>query len=116
MSISFIPSQGIPEYNSSNKNLDEQPTLLGCFHPQAEVKVPQPGILKQKAGIPAQCFPHPQHQTGIYFPQPERCHHRRQQHLASIHHLQNVIAYACITRITFSFILRASLQNALHTS
>ena len=30
----------------------ERSTLLGCFHPQAEVKDPQPSILKQKAGIP----------------------------------------------------------------
>ena len=56
---------------------------------------------------------------GFIFPsqnvamQDSRC---RQQYLASMHHVQNVIAYACITRITFSFILRASLQNALHTS
>ena len=56
---------------------------------------------------------------GFIFPSPNivmqdsRC---RQQYLAPMHHVQNVIAYACITRITFSFNLRASLQNALHTS
>ena len=71
--------------------------------PQAEINIPQWSFLKQKAEIPINIedthILHPQQESGIYFSQLDEATDTLQRHIASIHNLQNIIAY-----ITFSFI------------
>ena len=47
---------------------------LVAFIPKQKSKIPSRVSSSGKQESPAQCFPHPQHQTGIYFPQPECCY------------------------------------------
>ena len=121
------PQSGYIRIKSFNKKDNERKTLLECFYPQAEVEDPHWSILKQKAEIPSKVI-----QTNIEelisssavtvrdLFSPSRVVTRSYRYAPTTYCIHasftNIITYAYETHIRFSFILRASLQNAFHAS
>ena len=119
----FYPQSGYMQPNSSLKKNDEQPTLLECFYPQAEVEDPQLSILKQKAGIPSKVVLNkieelfsssPTIGRDLFSQSDDVTKSYRHASTISCIHTSFIIYHGtCITHITFSFIWRASLSHAL---